>query len=99
MARVTIREYEHITLAAGGGVAVAKEPAVARQTLTPTGASTQSVGFNTRTRFIRVHTDSIIAFDVGSVPVAIDTGDRMAANQTEYFGVDAGHKIAVIIST
>lgn len=58
--------------------------------------STQSAAFAATTRFIRIHTDSICSIAYGSNPTATTANFRMAAGQTEYFGVNPGDKIAVI---
>jgi hypothetical protein len=58
-----------------------------------------SAPFDPRTKFIRVHTDAICSIAIGVNPTAVATEMRMAANQTEYFGVGANSKIAVITNT
>jgi|SRR6185312_9869663 len=64
------------------------------------GSSTQSAAFNRNTRLIRVHTDGICSIFVGGAnPQATVGTDRLAANQTEYFAVNPGDKIAVIANT
>lgn len=67
------------------------EPPIAEQTVVNTGGSTQAAAFNTATRLIRVHTDSICSIAIGSSaaggPVATTANRRLAANQTEYFAV------------
>ena len=45
---------------------------------------------------IRVHCDAICSISIGNSPVATTTNKRLAANQTEYFGVIPGQQIAVI---
>lgn len=61
--------------------------------------SVQSAAFGDDAAFIRVHTDAACRIDVGANPTASAVSPRMAANATEYFGVIAGHKLAVITST
>jgi hypothetical protein len=62
-----------------------------------TGSSTQCAAFRDTTILIRVHTDAICSVKVGTVnPTADTTCARMAANQTEYFSVRGGEKVAVI---
>jgi hypothetical protein len=79
---------------------VPENPEVANQTVAIGGGSLQSAAFNTLTRFVRVHADAICSVAVGGTnPVATATQRRMAANQTEYFGVAAGDKLAVITNT
>jgi len=71
-------------------------PAIAEQTVAIAGSTTQSSAFNKNTTLIRVHTDSICSVDIGANPTATTSKMRMAAGQTEFFGVTPGHKIAVI---
>src|SRR5579864_201287 len=104
MAVLYISEYSEVVVR-DGGIAIAKEPAIASQTIAIGGASVQSKAFNAATAFIRVHTDAICAVEVGANPTAIVASGtvgskRLAANQTEYFGVPmdgsgVGAKLAV----
>ena len=63
------------------------------------GTSAQSSAFNAATRFIRVHTDAICSILIGSNPTATTAKKRLAADQTEYFAVNSGDKIAAITNT
>ena len=64
------------------------------------GSSTQSVAFQSTTILIRVHADAICSVKVGGTnPVATAAMCRMAQNQTEYFAVTKGEKVAVIVNT
>lgn len=64
------------------------------------GGSTQSAAFAATTKIIRVHTDAICSVEVGGTdPTATTSSSRMAANQTEYYYVNAGDKLAVISNT
>lgn len=112
MATLYITEFQAIGYAGGptwaagtnGPTQAAQQPAVANQTVAIGGASVASAAFNAATTLVRLHTDSIcsIAFTLpGSTtdPVATATSARMAANQTEYFGVVPGTKVAVITNT
>lgn len=100
MARLSIREYEHISHVSRGIVPVGEEPAVASQTLVIDVASTPSAAFNIRTRFVRIHTDLNCSLEWGAAPVAVAGSCDMVAGQTEYFGVvnATGLKVAVISS-
>ncbi len=60
------------------------------------GGSVSSTPFATNTSLIRVHTDAICSVIVGTAPTATTGNARMAANQTEYFAVQAGQQISVI---
>jgi len=94
VAILVIREYEHLMEVAGGTVPVGKEPALVRQEVVIGGGSLQSTAFTERTRFVRLHCDVAAGIAFGSNPTAIAVQD-MAAGQTEYFGVETGHKVAV----
>jgi len=78
------------------------EPALVTQTVA-IGAEAKSAAFNARTRFVRVHTDAICSVLFGANPTATTSSPRMAANQTEFFGVDpsqvSGLKLSVIANT
>lgn len=96
MATVYIREYLSLASALQGAPQAGQEPPLTDQIVAITGSSTQSSAFSTRTRFVRVHTDAICSVAFGSNPTAVTTAGRMAQNQTEFFGVNGGDKLAVI---
>lgn len=74
-----------------------KGPALVEQRFAITGASTQSAAFNRYTKMVRVHTDVVCSISIGGTnPAATTSSARLAANQTEYFTVDPGDKVAVI---
>jgi hypothetical protein len=77
------------------GAQIAQMPPIAEQKVTFT-TSTQSSAFNAATRYIRVHPTSICSIAIGSDPTATTSTMRLAADQVEYFGVTAGHKIAFV---
>lgn len=95
MATMTIREYEHLCAVPGGPLPVGKEPAIAVQRVNITGGSLQSAPFQERTHFVRLHVDTSAGFDMGLNPTALAFQD-FAAGQTEYFGTEPGHRVAVI---
>ena len=96
MAVISIREYEQMGDSSGGALQVAREPAVAAQSLAVGGGSVASNAFNVRCRYIRVQTDVRCSLDFGAAPTATATSCTLAAGATEYFAVTAGHKVAVI---
>ena len=99
MAKLYISEFERMGNDGNGAVSqVAYAPEVATQVVTYT-TTTQSNAFASRTRFIRVHTDSICSISIGADPTATTSTARMAADQTEYFAVVGGHKIAAVTNT
>lgn len=101
MATLYVTEYAEDGHGPSGSTrfAVAEAPGLAGQTITISGSSTQSAAFNANTRLIRVHTDAICSLAMGTNPTATTAMKRMAADQTEYWGVVPGDKIAVIANT
>lgn len=77
---------------------IAAAPAVASQTVA-IGSEAKSAAFNNNTRLIRVHVDAICSVLIGPSPTATTSSARMAADSTEYFGVNPGDKISVISNT
>lgn len=97
MATCYISEYYTVACVNGAALAQAPmEPAVAEQNVGISASSTQSAAFNKQTNMVRVHVDAVASVLFGANPTALTTIKRLAANQTEYFGVQAGQKIAVI---
>lgn len=72
------------------------EPAFVEQNVAISASSTQSAIFSVFTRLVRVHVDSVCSVLFGPNPTAVTTAKRLAANQTEYFFVQPGHRMAVI---
>ena len=97
MAVLFISEYPRLAIdAAGAGVPIGVEPGT-DQTVAIGGVSTQSNAFRGGTKMVRLHTDSICHVLFGEDPTASSANKRMAAGQTEFFGVREGHKLAVIV--
>jgi hypothetical protein len=97
MAVLYITEYIDVD----GTRQVGKEPPIAQQTVA-IGAAANSQPFNQSTTLIRLHCDaicSVLVGQAGSTPTATTSSGRMAANQTEYRGVQAGQIISVITNT
>lgn len=85
----------------GNSIAAGEEPALATQVVDYNAGVAASAAFNAKTRLVRVHVDSIASIKFAAAPVAAVTDARMAAGQTEYFGVLAelvatGLKISAI---
>jgi len=80
-------------------VPVGAQPATTTQTVSIAAGSAQSSAFGPTTRMVRLHTDAICSYRFGTNPTASATTARMAANTTEYHGVRAGDKVAVITNT
>lgn len=70
------------------------EPPLAEYTV-PFGSA--SAAFQAKTTFVRLHADAICSVAFGASPSASTTNKRMAANQTEYFGVPAGLGFSVSV--
>lgn len=101
MAVLYISEYTDAPVYLGQTIPVGMEPAITDQTPLAVGAETKSALFNAKTTFIRVHTDAICSIAFGMAPTATTSNKRLAANQTEYFGVPPGglYKLSVISNT
>jgi hypothetical protein len=104
MAILYVTEFQNTmpNTLAPGQAALAIVPPLAEQTVAQSASSAQSAAFNQLTKFVRLHTDAICSVEFGTNPTAVaNTQARMAANQTEYFGVPQGasFKVAVVTST
>ena len=108
MAFLCVTEFAELQIGPSGRVGqMPVQTPLATQGVANAGANTQSTAFNTKTRFVRLHTDSICCFEFGTNPTAVAIGaamtSRMAAGQTEYHAVPqpmpAGFKVAAILST
>lgn len=100
MATLYVTEFSGIGSGNKTDIQAAACPPLAEQTVAIGGSTAQSAAFDAATKVIRVHTDAICSVKIGGAnPVAAATNARLAANQTEYFRVNAGDKIAVIQNT
>lgn len=101
MATLYITEFNFMGQAPNSAPQMAQEPPLAEQTVAIGVSSTPSSNFQTGTRFVRIHTDSICSIAFGTNPTATALKARLAANQTEYYGVPEGgsYKIAVITNS
>jgi hypothetical protein len=100
MAVLYITEYQDID----GTRQVPREPPIKEQTVAITAGSLPSAAFDFRTTMIRLSSDAICSVLVtpagaASVTPATATSGRMAANQTEYRGVQGNQIISVITNT
>lgn len=100
MAKAYITEYSGVRALEGfpGPAQIALTPELANQTVV-IGSEAKSSAFSAGTRLIRVHVDAICSIEIGTAPTATTSMARMAADQTEYFGVVPGDKISVITNT
>lgn len=104
MAKLHITEMSDTGTKGGRGrnsinAQIGQMPAVAIQELTFTSSSVKSAAFNEYTSLIRVRADAACRVLVGEDPTALATSTPLGANETEYFGVRPGDKIAVIAGT
>lgn len=97
----TLYITEHVGIRQQDGVVqAAQRPGLRQQTVLIGGSSAQcALPFKDDTRLLRVHTDAICSISIGTNPTATAADSRMAADQTEYFTVRPGDKIAVITNT
>lgn len=100
MAKLYISEYAKLGAGFGAQDNVVSEPALVTQTpVAIGGTSVQSAAFHPKTRVVRVHTDAVCSIAFGADPEATNNSMRLTANQTEYFSVTAGQKVAVITNS
>ncbi len=100
MATLYVTEFSAQHTDQGRPVPVAYCPLITNNNVAIGGGSVQSNPFSAQTNLIRVHADAICSIRIGLNPSASAADARMAQNQTEYFGFEAGKgfQIAVIIN-
>lgn len=96
MATLYITEYATTGWTSAKGLPCGQEPAVATQAIAIPGTSAT---FQINTKFVRLHTDNTCSVLFGANPTATTSSPRMVAQQTEYFGVVGGQKVAVVANT
>ena len=76
-------------------------PPVAEQAIAVSGVSTKSDPFNVETTLVMVSTDVPCCLAWGVDPTADTNAQRMAANETRFYGVPKGEpmKVAVVATT
>lgn len=102
MAVLYISEFSQLTATPNGLAAVAQQPSLRDQTVAiGSGSATPIYPFLSATKFVRLNTDAVCSIAFGAAPTASATTARMAANQTEYFGVpqNSNWTVAVITNT
>ena len=95
MATLYIAEFGGVIT---GRPPMANVPALVEQTVA-IGAEADSAAFSAATTYVRLHADAICSVQFGAAPTATTATMRLAAGQTEYFAVTAGHKVSVITNT
>jgi hypothetical protein len=100
MSTLYIAEIAELGVDAHGVSVVAPVmPPVVEQTLSIGGGSVPSAAFNGHTRFVQIHTDAICSLAFGPSPSATTSNQRLAANETRFYAVTPGNKVAVIANT
>jgi hypothetical protein len=105
MTKLYITEYARMSQSSGPGntvVQAPEEPPLAEQVVDFSGGAAQSSAFNAKTRFVRLHTDSICSVKFGANPTATTSSARMAAGQTEHKGISgdgSAAKVSAITNT
>jgi len=91
-----LTEYANLARDIGSNfIAAGMEPAVAEQTMTLSGTSSQSAAFNAQTAFVMVHAQEAACLKWGTNPTAVTTAQRIAAGETRFVGVPAGKSFKV----
>jgi hypothetical protein len=80
----------------GAALSSSTLPSSSQPVIPISGSPTLSNAFALTTILIRVHSDAICSIAIGGSPVATTSNMRLAANQTEYFGVKLGDYLSVI---
>lgn len=101
MSTLYVTEYSRLAVEeAGQSVVVGMEPGL-DGVVAISGSSASGV-FKTSTRFVRVHTDVVCSLVFAApnapIPVATTLNKRLAAGQTEFFGVPPGGAQFAVIS-
>jgi len=101
MAYLYVSEYSRIAGDAGGNIPMSYEAPLADYTVSVGSGSVQGPVFQSATRYVRLHSDSICSVLIGSNPTVTTSNGRMAANQTEYRSIPqgVGYQVAVIANS
>lgn len=100
MAFAYIKEYLRQPIdGIGVGLPAGMEPALVTQKVAIGAGSVQSAAFNPRTTFVCINVDVPCSYLFGTDPTATANDMRMSADQTQYFGVIPGQKVAFITNT
>ena len=100
MTTLYITEVTDLALDSYGRIVMAPlMPPPVEQTVAIGGSSTQSNAFGSSTLSVQIHADSICSIAFGANPTATTSNQRLAANDTRFYGVVPGQKVAVISNT
>lgn len=101
MTKLYVTEYCGLKLVSGPNGVPAQcpeEPPLAEQVVDYSAGAAASAAFNAKTKFIRVHADSICSRLIAAAPVATTAKARMSADQTEYIGLPPDHGSGAALS-
>jgi hypothetical protein len=102
MAFLRIDEFTSMAVIPSGDVAAGNLDGVISQQVT-IGAEAKSAAFNANTRMVRIQAEGICCIKLSKQPsftqAAATTDLRLTAGQTEYFGINPGDKLSVILAT
>lgn len=93
-----ITEYESTAMSGSTALAVGLEPSLVTQKLEIGPLPVVSAPFQPATRFVRLHADESCSLTFGIKPDATNGEMRLAMDATEFFGVEPGLSIAVIVN-
>lgn len=79
-----------------GRTPLADEPAVRTQTVTFTTSAACALGFQERTRIVRVISPTACHIKFGTAPTATTSDEYLAADQEAWRTVPPGHKVAAV---
>lgn len=97
MAKLYVTEFANMAADdRGASIQIGQEPGYEQQPLTIGASSAQSAAFRRDTNFVRIKAESACSIAFGNSPTATTSSRRLAANQTEYFGVMRVTMLAVI---
>jgi len=100
MSTLYVTEVTHLGVDASGQAIMAPSmPPALEQTVAIAGQSAASNAFGGTTRFVQIHTDAICSIAFGTNPAATTSNQRLAANETRFYSVTPGMKVAVITNT
>jgi hypothetical protein len=100
MSKFFITEYENVVFDARGEPVLApEEPALVDQTPIDfsDGLPHPSAVFNSKTRYVMIHTDAICSYLVGANLKATVLNRRMATSETRFFGLKAGGGLSLSV--
>lgn len=97
MAELYVAEFENLAFDQNGKpVLTGKCPPLNEQKKTFTTSAAVDTAFNNKTRFVRIMVDADAHIAFGTSPTATTSNMPISANTPEYFGVNAGHKVAAV---